>query len=330
MAKIYLLSYPPGASGDFLAGRIVSSSTAFYDEYHIDDYEHILGTGENCYPFNNPLTKIGISCKTHHANVPVITVDYLPGIEKYTPLKNIPQNLLDEFWNKRIDKQFGNLNVITSTHVMSVQEYPWSEKVKGTLLNTHPNDAQMIAFLYFVKNFNNSDFSLSKWHTITEYDLNSAGTDSYLREYFKAGDTISYSLLNTIKNSKDMIMQSTGKALLASTINILENTKDPMQHAVAGIRLMLDHWRVRTMNWEFGVDAKSFECTIDLNKLYSHDSTELKRLFNSFGTDVDTKEEERIWKYFDINKKMFTDAGGKEGWVDFCEKKFLEKITKEE
>lgn len=329
MAKLYLLSYPPGASGDFLAGRIVSSSTSFYDEYHIDDYEHILGTGENCYPFNNPLTKIGISCKTHHSNVPVITVDYLPGIEKYTPLKDIPQNLLDEFWSKRIDKHFGNLNVITSTHVMSVHQYPWPNKVTGTLINTNPNDSQFIAFLYFVKNFNNSDFSLSKWHTITEHDLNSAGKDSYLREYFKVGDTISYSLLNTIKNSKDMIIQSTGKTLLASTINILENTKDPVQHAIAGIRLMLDHWRVRTMNWEFGVDADSFGCKIDLNKLYSHDSAELKRLFNSFGTDVDAKEEERIWKYFDINKKMFTDAGGKEGWMEFCEKKFLEKIMKE-
>lgn len=330
MAKLYLLSYPPGASGDFLAGRIVSSSTKFYDEYHIDEYEYILGTGDNCYPFHNPLTKIGISCKTHHSNVPVITVDYIPGIEKYTPLKNIPQNLLDEFWENRIEKQFGNLNVITSTHVKSLHEYPWAGKVLGTLIHTDPKDSEFIAFLYFVKNFNNHSTALSRWHILTENDFLSAEEDSYIHKYFNVGDKISHSLFGTLKNSKDVIIQSTNEKLLASTIHILENTKDPVEHARAGIRLMLDHWRVRSINWEYGEDRDSFNCHIDLDKLYSHDSNEIKRLFNSFGTDVDAKEEERIWKYFDINKKMFADAGGKEGWINYCEAKFLEKIKKDE
>ena len=329
MAKLYLLSYAPGASGDFLAGRIISSSTSFYDELHIDAYEYILSTGDNCYPFSNPLTKIGISCKTHYANSPVITVDYLPGIEKHTPLKDIPQHLLNEFWDKRIEKHFGNLNVITSTHVKSVREYPWPNKVTGTLINTNPNDAPFVAFLYFVKNFSNSNFSLSNWHILTENDLTSTAEDSYLRKYFNAGDKISYSLLNTIKNSKDMITQSTSKELLYNTIDTLENTKDPILRAKAGIRLMLDHWKIRIVNWKYGIDD-SFDCTIQLDKLYEHDSSELKKLFNSFGTDVDAKEEERIWKYFDINKKMFADVGGKEGWMQYCENKFLEKIMKEE
>jgi hypothetical protein len=83
------------------------------------------------------------------------------------------------------------------------------------------------------------------------------------------------------------------------------------------------------VNWKYGIDD-SFDCTIQLDKLYEHDSSELKKLFNSFGTDVDAKEEERIWKYFDINKKMFADVGGKEGWMQYCENKFLEKIMKEE
>lgn len=330
MAKLYLLSYPPGASGDFLAGRIVSSSTSFYDEYHVDEYEYILGTGDNCYPFHNPLTKIGINCKTHHSNAPVITVDYIPGVEKYTILKDIPQHLLDDFWEKRIEKQFGNLNVITSTHVKSLHEYPWPGKVFGTLIHTDPKDAEFIAFLYFVKNFNNSEFALSKWHILTETDLASSEEDSYLRRYFNVGDKISYVLFNTLKNSKDVIVQSTNKILLNDTINLLETTKDPILHARAGIRLMLDHWRVRAINWEFNEDRNSFNCNVNLSKLYAHDYNELKMLFNSFGADLDTREEERIWKYFDINTKMFADAGGKEGWMEYCEKKFLDKITKDE
>jgi hypothetical protein len=329
MSKLYLLSYPPGASGDFLAGRIVSSSTSFYDDYHIDDYEYLLGTGDNCFPFHNPLTKIGISCKTHYANVPVITVDYIPGVERYTVLKEIPQHLLDDFWNNRVEKHFGNLNVITSTHVKSVHEYPWPNKVVGTLLHTTPDDAEFIAFLYFIKNFNNSSFALSKWHIISELDLNQAEDDSYLRKYFKVGDKISYSLFDTIKNSKEMITKSTDPTLLADTLTLLESTNDPIQHAVAGIRLMLDHWRTRVVNWEYHLDKESFQCVVELDKLYAHDSNELAKLFDSFGTTLDAKEEERIWKYFDINKKMFADAGGKAGWIEYCERKFLEKITKE-
>ena len=61
-----------------------------------------------------------------------------------------------------------------------------------------------------------------------------------------------------------------------------------------------------------------------------HDSNELHRLFESFGCEVDAVQEERIWKYFDTNKKMFADAGGKEGWIEYCEKKFLNKIMKDE
>lgn len=330
MAKIYLLSYPPGASGDFLAGRIVSSSTKFYDEYHIEEYEYILSTGDNCYPYQNPLTKLGISCKTHHANVPVATVDYIPGIEKYKPLKNISQDVLDDFWEKRIEKQFGNLNVIASTHVKSVHAYPWPNRVLGTLLNTDPKDAELIAFLYFIKNFNNSYLALSKWHIITETDLNYADTNSYLRKYFKAGDKISHSLFGTLNNSKEIIIQSTDPALLKNALTVLESTNDPVQHAIAGIRLMLGHWKTRIVNWKYDLDKESFQCIIELDKLYAHDSNELRRLFESFGCEVDTEQEERIWKYFDTNTKMFADAGGKEGWIEYCEKKFLDKIMKDE
>jgi len=330
MAKLYLLSYPPGASGDFLAGRIVSSSTKFYDEYHVDEYEYILGSGDNCYPFHNPLTKIGISCKTHHSNVPVITVDYIPGVEKYTVLKDIPQHLLDDFWEKRIDKQFGNLNIITSTHVKSLYEYPWPGKVFGTLIHTDPEDAEFIAFLYFVKNFNNGAISLSRWHILTATDLASSDEDSYLRNYFNVGDKISYLLFNTLKNSKKIIIRSTSSVLLNNALSILESTNDPIQHAIAGIRLMFSHWITRIVNWKYGLAKESFQCIIELNKLYARDSNELQRLFESFGCKIDAEHEERIWKYFDINKKMFADAGGKAGWMEYCEKKFLGKIIKDE
>jgi hypothetical protein len=330
MAKLYLLSYPPGASGDFLAGRIVSSSTSFYDEYHIDEYEYILSTGDNCYPYQNPLSKLGISCKTHHANVPVATVDYIPGIEKYKPLKNISQDVLDDFWNSRVETQFGKLNVMASTHVTSVHAYPWPNRVSGTLINVDQKDAEFIAFLYFIKNFSNSGYALSKWHVISESDLRYAESDSYLHKYFKVGDKISYSLFGTLNNSKEIIKQCTDPLLLENAISVLENTDDPIQRAVVGIRLMLDHWRIRIVNWKYELDKDSFQCIIELDKLYAHDSNELHRLFESFGSTLDAKHEERIWKYFDTNTKMFADAGGKEGWMEYCEKKFLEKIMKDE
>jgi hypothetical protein len=93
---------------------------------------------------------------------------------------------------------------------------------------------------------------------------------------------------------------------------------------------MFSHWITRTVNWKYGLAKESFQCIIELNKLYARDSNELQRLFESFGCKIDAEHEERIWKYFDINKKMFADAGGKAGWMEYCEKKFLEKIMKDE
>jgi hypothetical protein len=313
VAKIFVLSYPPGAGGDYLAGRVVSSSNKFYTEYHSDEYEYTLRGPNNAYYFTNSLRDIGIEEKSPYY-YPVINTSSYPDIPIHSRLKDLPRDVLDEFWNMRIERYFGKLNILGSTHIKDITEYPWPGKAFMTCLFTHPTTVNLISFLFIIKNLKNS-FD-NEIFECTEADILLANDDSFIKLYYKPGDKFTkFEKQFLVNNMKSVGVESIPKELLNQWINVMQNgTTDHTEKVALTLKIMMYHTLRRNVYWNKELNIKN--CTpIRTEKLFNCDIDELATFFKSF--EISEFDEKPIQAYMDKNLALFDKAGGDSGWIDY-------------
>ena len=320
MTKLYVLSYPPGGSGDFFAGRIIASNNTFYKHAEVSNHLAKLIPVNNRFLFPSSLTSMGLDDKRQYYLT--ITKQY-KSIPAYSDLKDVDPEILNEIWEQVIVPNANNLNLLTSTHIKDPTVYPWHDKVVFNFLRPSPDLAEMLAFLFIVKNYliPNNDAELEQLALASNMQKDMAtktsSPDSYWNLYYDKSQPITIAELRIASKSLEFYRDGNFSKMPGLFEQALQENNSLEHRVDSMVNMMINYYVRMRKNWARKLDTSRFNNVIELEKIYQYDKNELDKLFKSF--DCESYDESIVWRYISKNIEMYNEANNNGDWkIDYA------------